>query len=183
VSETDRFGRLLRYVYLEDGRMVNEHLVADGFAQVSTFPPDVKHQQRFSTAERQAREAGRGLWGPACAPTAQPPSAPQVQAPTPTNPPAVQPTLPPAPQPTAVPVIQPTQASAVNCHPSYQGGTDRDRGGCLRAGIGDYDCWPGTGNGPNYVIGPVMVVGPDEFQLDTNDPLPNCRPFILEDLP
>jgi len=31
-------------------------------------------------------------------------------------------------------------------------------------------CAGGSGNGPNYVIGPVTVVGPDEFALDTNDP-------------
>jgi len=43
VSESDRFGRLLRYVYLESGAMVNELLVAEGFAQPSTFPPDVKY--------------------------------------------------------------------------------------------------------------------------------------------
>ena len=39
----DRFGRLLRYVYLEDGRMVNEVLVRNGFAAVSSVPPDVQH--------------------------------------------------------------------------------------------------------------------------------------------
>ena len=43
VSETDRFDRLLRYVYLDDGRMLNELLVAEGFAHVATFPPDLKH--------------------------------------------------------------------------------------------------------------------------------------------
>jgi endonuclease YncB( thermonuclease family) len=89
ISETDRFGRLLRYVYLGDGRMVNELLLADGYAQVSTFPPDVKYQQRFLAAQQQARDAGRGLWGPACAPTAttvapasppQPPPPPPPQA-------------------------------------------------------------------------------------------------------
>jgi micrococcal nuclease len=85
VSETDRFGRLLRYVYLESGEMVNELLVLDGYARVSTFPPDVKYQERFLAAERQAREAGRGLWGPVCVPTAVPTAAP---APQPTQPPS-----------------------------------------------------------------------------------------------
>ena len=61
VSETDRYGRLLRYVYV-DGVMVNEQLVLEGYAQVSTFPPDVKYQNRFLAAQQQAREAGRGLW-------------------------------------------------------------------------------------------------------------------------
>src|SRR3990172_3375325 len=58
VSETDRFGRLLRYVYVGDG-MVNETLVRRCYAQASTFPPDVKYQERFLAAQREAREAGR----------------------------------------------------------------------------------------------------------------------------
>jgi micrococcal nuclease len=69
VSETDRFGRLLRYVWLEpddeDGewRMVNLELLLGGFAQVTTYPPDVKYVDLFLAAQREAREAGRGLWG------------------------------------------------------------------------------------------------------------------------
>jgi micrococcal nuclease len=39
VCETDRFGRLLRYVYLTDGTMVNAELVRQGYAQVATYPP------------------------------------------------------------------------------------------------------------------------------------------------
>lgn len=62
VSETDRYGRLLRYVWV-DGLMVNEELVRQGYARVSTFPPDVKYAERFLELEREAREAGRGLWG------------------------------------------------------------------------------------------------------------------------
>lgn len=61
VSETDKYDRLLRYVYLDD-LMVNEYLVREGFARASSYPPDVKYQDRFSAAEREAREANRGLW-------------------------------------------------------------------------------------------------------------------------
>lgn len=63
VSETDRYGRLLRYVYLADGRMVNEVLVQEGLAQVATFPPDVRYVDRFRAAQRAAEQAGRGMWG------------------------------------------------------------------------------------------------------------------------
>jgi micrococcal nuclease len=63
VSETDRFGRLLRYVYLPDGTFVNAELVRLGYAQASTYPPDVKHQDLLLEMQVQAREAGRGLWG------------------------------------------------------------------------------------------------------------------------
>ncbi|MBI2908325.1 MAG: thermonuclease family protein [Chloroflexi bacterium] len=62
VSETDKYGRLLRYVYVE-GLLVNAELVRLGFAQMATYPPDVKYQDCFRALQREAREAGRGLWG------------------------------------------------------------------------------------------------------------------------
>lgn len=61
VSETDKFGRLLRYVYV-DNIFVNDYLVRQGFAHVSTFPPDVKYQAQFLQAEKEARKNSRGLW-------------------------------------------------------------------------------------------------------------------------
>jgi micrococcal nuclease len=66
VSETDDFGRLLRYVWV-DGEMVNATLVREGYATAATYPPDVKHQELFLSLQQEAIEAGRGLWGPACA--------------------------------------------------------------------------------------------------------------------
>lgn len=73
VSETDRYGRLLRYVYV-DGVMVNAELVRLGYAQVSTFPPDVKYADMLLRLQRETREASRGLWGacPLPSPTAAP---------------------------------------------------------------------------------------------------------------
>ena len=74
VSDRDRFDRLLRYVWVEDrgrpGRLVlvNLELVASGYAQAVTFPPDVRHADDFLEAERFARERALGLWGEA-APT------------------------------------------------------------------------------------------------------------------
>ena len=62
VSETDRFGRLLRYVYRLEGRMVNALLVEEGYARASSYPPDVKYQELFRRLEREAREKKRGLW-------------------------------------------------------------------------------------------------------------------------
>lgn len=62
VSETDKYGRLLRYVYL-DGVMVNKVLVEEGYANSASFPPDIAKQEVFKLAELQAREAGKGLWG------------------------------------------------------------------------------------------------------------------------
>ena len=67
ISETDRYGRLLRYVYVGDV-FVNAYLVQQGYAQVSTYPPDVKYQEQFLELQREARETGRGLWGPILTP-------------------------------------------------------------------------------------------------------------------
>ena len=61
VSETDRYGRLLRYVWVDD-QFVNELLVKEGFALSATFPPDVNNQKIFQDAEREAKEKSVGLW-------------------------------------------------------------------------------------------------------------------------
>jgi len=72
VSETDRYGRLLRYVWVGD-LMVNAELVWLGCAQVSTYPPDVKYVDCFLRLQREARQAGRmcGLT-PTPSPSTQP---------------------------------------------------------------------------------------------------------------
>lgn len=57
----DRYGRTLAYVYVED-RMVNEALLAHGYAELLTIPPNVRYAERFREAVAQARRAGRGLW-------------------------------------------------------------------------------------------------------------------------
>lgn len=61
VSETDKYGRLLRYVYV-NGANVSVRMVRDGYATSSSFPPDVKYQEEIRAAEREARAFGRGLW-------------------------------------------------------------------------------------------------------------------------
>jgi micrococcal nuclease len=62
VEHTDRYGRTLAYVWI-DGRLFNEVLVRQGFASVSTYPPNVTYVDRFLAAQRVAREQERGLWG------------------------------------------------------------------------------------------------------------------------
>ncbi|MCU0508427.1 MAG: thermonuclease family protein [Anaerolineae bacterium] len=61
VSETDRYGRLLRYVWVGEA-MVNAELVRQGYAQVSSFPPDVRHIPLFLQLQAEAQQARRGLW-------------------------------------------------------------------------------------------------------------------------
>ncbi len=61
VNETDKYGRLLRYVYL-DGVFINEQLVKEGYAHAASFPPDVSKQEQLKEAEKFARENNLGLW-------------------------------------------------------------------------------------------------------------------------
>jgi micrococcal nuclease len=63
VEEADRFGRLLRYVYMGD-ELANARLVANGYATAYTYPPNVRHSGLFVQLQREAREHERGLWSP-----------------------------------------------------------------------------------------------------------------------
>jgi micrococcal nuclease len=62
VSETDRYGRLLRYVIADD-LFVNYELVAQGYANTASYPPDIACIPTFQTAEGQASTFKLGLWG------------------------------------------------------------------------------------------------------------------------
>lgn len=59
----DKYGRTLAYVWVGE-TMVNLELVCRGYANVYTFPPNVKYKDLFLEAESEAREAQRGLWAP-----------------------------------------------------------------------------------------------------------------------
>ncbi len=60
--DKDKYGRLLRYVYLTDGTFVNLTLVEQGYARVLTIPPNDSLTSEFIAAAHEARAAGRGLW-------------------------------------------------------------------------------------------------------------------------
>ena len=62
-SETDRFGRLLRYV-LADDILVNAELVREGLAEAKRYKPDVKFADCFDALMQEARGEQRGLWAP-----------------------------------------------------------------------------------------------------------------------
>jgi len=62
VQKRDKYNRLLAYVYLEDGTFINAELVKQGYAQVSTYPPNVKYVHLFTKLQTEARENNRGLW-------------------------------------------------------------------------------------------------------------------------
>ena len=58
----DRYGRLLGYVYLSDGRMLNDLVIRNGYASPLTIAPNVRYRERFLKSYRYARENGLGLW-------------------------------------------------------------------------------------------------------------------------
>ena len=58
----DRYGRMLAYVWLEDGTFWNALLVAEGYAQQLTIPPNVTYADLFRRLAREARQHDRGLW-------------------------------------------------------------------------------------------------------------------------
>jgi micrococcal nuclease len=62
-TNRDLYGRLLRYVILSDGRMVNEEMLKGGYARLRAFPPNLRYQKRFQQIEREARQKAVGLWG------------------------------------------------------------------------------------------------------------------------
>ena len=61
-EKRDRYGRLLAYVYLPDGRMLNAEIIKQGYGQIYTFPPNIKHVDMFIKLQIEARENNRGLW-------------------------------------------------------------------------------------------------------------------------
>lgn len=61
-SDFDSQGRLMRWIWLSDGRLVNEELVRLGFARITQAGPDLKYRDRLLAAEKIARDANYGLW-------------------------------------------------------------------------------------------------------------------------
>jgi micrococcal nuclease len=140
VSETDQYGRLLRYVWLHDGSkwtLVNLVLVQRGLALALRYPPDVKYADLFSAAESTARSSLLGLFGLTA-------SASAAVTPKPTPRPTSRPTPKPTPRPAKV---------ASKCHPSYRP--------CLPI-VADLECPDVRAMG----LAPVRVIGPDDYRLD-----------------
>lgn len=59
----DKYERLLAYVYLPSGEMLNEKIILAGYAQPMTIPPNVRYAKKFLDAYERARAQRRGHWG------------------------------------------------------------------------------------------------------------------------
>ncbi|OGF30413.1 hypothetical protein A3H09_02080 [Candidatus Falkowbacteria bacterium RIFCSPLOWO2_12_FULL_45_13] len=71
ITDKDKYGRLLRYVYV-DNIFVNLELVKQGYAYSYSYPPDIKHQDLFVKAQQEAKDKNLGLWGSCQAKVAAP---------------------------------------------------------------------------------------------------------------
>jgi micrococcal nuclease len=60
-SNRDKYNRLLRYVFLEDGTLINAKLVAEGYAYNYIYEP-FQFMKQFDYLEKQAKEKQLGLW-------------------------------------------------------------------------------------------------------------------------
>ena len=62
IDRFDDYGRLLAYVFLPDGSMVNEKLIQSGLAYCLYKLPNVKYEDRLLRAQREAMQARAGMW-------------------------------------------------------------------------------------------------------------------------
>jgi endonuclease YncB( thermonuclease family) len=138
LDNIDRYGRLLRYVF-KAKKNINLVLVQKGAASVWYFHADKgRYAAKLAAAATKARDQRKGAWG-ACEASFDFERAWTVRQ--------------------KRSVITTTEQTTNNCDPNY-------KGACLDPNAYDYDCAGGEGDGPNYVSGPVYVVGDDPFDLD-----------------
>lgn len=58
----DQYDRVLGYVFLPDGRMINEEMARSGYVTTLVYPPNVRYVERIRAAVAEARKGRRGLW-------------------------------------------------------------------------------------------------------------------------
>jgi micrococcal nuclease len=64
LTNRDQFGRLLRYVWTTDERLVNAVTVEEGWALAREYPPDTARSAQLESAQNRASSSGAGLWAP-----------------------------------------------------------------------------------------------------------------------
>jgi len=86
-GDRDKYGRLLRYVWLEYDIFFNKQMISDGYAYEYTYSKPYKYQSEFKQAEAEAKQAKRGLWADGACAIAKTNDAPStVQQPAPQAP-------------------------------------------------------------------------------------------------
>jgi len=122
--------------------------------------PGTTVERTTTTTERPTTTTTRRPTTTTAPPTTAPPTtAPPTTAPPPPPPPPT--TAPPPPPPPPPPPAPPS-----NCNPNYTG--------CV-PNASDVDCAGGSGNGPQYVQGPVQIIGGDPYDLDADNDGVGCE--------
>lgn len=141
----DKYDRLLRYVYLEDGTMYNKLIITEGYAHEYTYNLPYKYQAEFKQAQKDAEQAGKGLWSSStCSGDTEKPAEKEKE-------PAA-PTAHPVPAQT-----QPSQPS--NCDPNYTP--------CIPNVSYDLDC--------GDISTSVTVIGIDKHRFDRDGDGHGCE--------
>jgi len=63
IDKRDKYGRILAYIWTQNGQMINEEMMKNGCAVLFTFPPNVRYAERFLVAQKKAQEHKAGIWG------------------------------------------------------------------------------------------------------------------------
>lgn len=143
----DKYNRLLRYVYLEDGTSYNKLIIAEGYAHEYTYNVPYKYQAEYKQAQKEAESAQKGLWSPStCAGNTTQTSTPTSQ-PTQNTAPST-----PAPQ---------TNTTNSNCDPNYSP--------CIPNVSYDLDC--------GDVRKKVQVIGTDRHRFDRDGDGYGCESY------
>lgn len=61
-GDRDTYGRLLRYVYVEDGTNIAKAMITDGAAKEYTYKKAYKNQKAFKSTQKKAKNTKKGLW-------------------------------------------------------------------------------------------------------------------------
>lgn len=62
LEQHDKYGRTLAYIYLSDGRFLNDLIISSGYASPLTIPPNIKYKDSFLKSYQTARDKKLGLW-------------------------------------------------------------------------------------------------------------------------
>lgn len=63
IEQRDKYGRILAYIWTQDGKMINEEMMKKGCAVLFTFPPNVRYAELFRAAQKKAQGHKAGIWG------------------------------------------------------------------------------------------------------------------------